>query len=141
GPTNGNPFLDVTFSAHFARIQADSAATKVTGFYDGDGNYRVRFMPDKPGQWHYVTESSSPALAGQNGEFTVTPLTAKNHGPVRVAHTYHFAYADGKAYKQIGTTCYAWVHQNDALQKQTLKTLGASPFNKVRFCIFPKHYD
>ena len=42
GPTNGNPFLDVRFSAAFT----DGCKTiEVPGFYDGDGVYRVRFMP------------------------------------------------------------------------------------------------
>jgi hypothetical protein len=36
------------------------------------------------------------------------------------------------------TTCYAWIHQPEELQRQTLETLAASPFNKIRFCVFPK---
>jgi hypothetical protein len=64
-----------------------------------------------------------------------------NHGPVGVAHTFHFAYADGKPFKELGTTCYVWNLQGEALEEQTLKTLAASPFNKIRFCVFPKHYD
>jgi hypothetical protein len=64
-----------------------------------------------------------------------------NHGPVGVANTYHFAYADGVAYKQIGTTCYVWSHQGDELEEQTLATLGTAPFNKMRMCVFPKSYD
>jgi hypothetical protein len=71
----------------------------------------------------------------------VTPPSAKNHGPVRVAQTYHFAYADGTPFRQLGTTAYAWTHQDNALQEQTLRTLAASPFNKIRFCVFPKNYD
>src|SRR6185436_19095969 len=67
--------------------------------------------------------------------------SVNNHGPVHVAHTYHFAYADGTPYKQLGTTCYVWTHQDEALQEQTLKTLAASPFNKIRFCVFPKRYQ
>ncbi len=59
---------------------------------------------------------------------------------MRVAHTYHWAYADGTPYKQIGTTCYAWVHQGDVLEEQTLQTLRIAPFNKLRMCVFPKHY-
>jgi hypothetical protein len=137
GPTNGNPFLDVKFSARFT--QGDSTI-EANGFYDGDGIYRVRFMPEKKGKWSYSTASSAKELNGQSGEFTVTPPSANNHGPVHVAHTFHFAYADGKAYKQLGTTCYVWTHQPDELQEQTLKTLAASPFNKIRFCIFPKRY-
>ena len=51
------------------------------------------------------------------------------------------AYADGTPYKQLGTTCYVWTHQPDALQQQTLRTLAGSPFNKLRFCVFPKRYS
>ena len=137
GPTNGNPFLDVKFSAKFA--QGDSTV-EANGFYDGDGIYRVRFMPEKQGAWHYVTESSSAELNGKTGELSVTKPLALDHGPVHVAHTYHFAYADGTPYKQLGTTCYVWELQPEALQQETLKTLASAPFNKIRFCVFPKHY-
>jgi hypothetical protein len=138
GPTNGNPFLDVHFAARFSQ---DYDSTEVTGFYDGDGIYRVRFMPEKQGQWSYRTISSAKELNGKTGEFTATKPSANNHGPVRVAHAFHFAYTDGKPYKQVGTTCYVWTHQGDALEEQTLKTLVSSPFNKIRFCVFPKRYN
>ena len=137
GPTNGNPFLDVSFAAHFT--QGDTAVA-ATGFYDGNGIYRVRFMPEKTGLWRYVTESSSAGLNGKTGTFTVTQPVPANHGPVRVAETFHFAYADGSPYQELGTTCYVWQLQDEALQAQTLKTLAASPFNKLRFCVFPKRY-
>jgi hypothetical protein len=138
GPTNGNPFLDVRFSAKFFQ---DDASFETAGFYDGDGIYHVRFMPQRNGLWHYLTSSSRAELDAKTGEFAVTPATGKNHGPVHVAHTFHFAYADGTPYKELGTTCYVWQHQPETLQEQTLKTLAASPFNKIRFCVFPKHYD
>jgi hypothetical protein len=137
GPTNGNPFLDEQFSAHFT--QGDTAI-EANGFYDGDGIYRVRFMPEKQGKWSYTTASTAKELNGKSGGFTVSPPSASNHGPVHVAHTFHFAYADGAPYKQLGTTCYVWNHQSDALEELTLKTLAASPFNKLRMCVFPKRY-
>jgi hypothetical protein len=138
GPSNGNPFLDVRLSARFFQ---DDTVIEALGFYDGDGVYRVRFMPEKQGRWRYVTRSNHPELDGKTGEFTVTPPSANNHGSVRVRNTFHFAYADGTPFKQVGTTCYAWIHQDDALQEQTLNTLAASPFNKMRMCVFPKRYD
>jgi hypothetical protein len=138
GPTNGNPFLDVQFSASFT--QGDSTVS-ASGFYDGGGIYRVRFMPEKQGEWHYVTESFNAELNGKTGYFTVTPPSPDNHGPVRVANTFHFAYADGKPFKELGTTCYAWIYQNEPLEEQTLKTLASSPFNKIRMCVFPKRGD
>jgi hypothetical protein len=98
-------------------------------------------MPFLKGHWRYLTKSSVPQLDGRTGEFMVSPPSAKNHGPVHVTNVFHFAYADGKPFKQIGTTCYVWNHQGDALEEQTLKTLASAPFNKLRFCVFPKHYD
>ncbi len=136
GPTNGNPFIDVQLSARFS---LDDTNIDVSGFYDGGGMYRVRFMPEKQGRWHYVMRSNVRELNGQNGEFTVTPPSARNHGPVRVQHMYHFAYADSTPFRPIGTTCYNWHHMADALEEETLASLAASPFNKIRMCIFPKH--
>ena len=137
GPQEGNPFLDVEFTARFT--QGDRSF-EPQGFYDGDGVYRVRFMPDAAGPWRFVTRSNRKELDGRSGEFTCTAPAPGNHGPVRVHNTYHLAYADGTPYFQVGTTCYAWVHQPEALQQQTLKTLATSPFNKIRFCVFPKSY-
>ena len=138
GPTNGNPFLDVTFSAKFTQ---GTTTLETSGFYDGDGIYRVRFMPETTGEWHYRTASSAHKLNHKSGTFTVVPASAQNHGMVMVTNTFHFAYADGTPYRELGTTCYAWVHQNEQLEEQTLATLATSPFNKLRMCIFPKYYD
>ncbi|MCC6455801.1 MAG: DUF5060 domain-containing protein [Caldilineaceae bacterium] len=137
GPTEDNPFLDVKFSAHFSQGHRTIA---VDGFYDGEGVYRVRFMPDVEGAWRYVTHSNRPELEGAAGEFTVVAPGPENHGPISVHSTYHFAYADGTPYHQIGTTCYVWNHQGDELEEQTLATLKTAPFNKMRMCVFPKHY-
>ena len=134
GPTDGNPFIDVTLSARFMQ---GGRTFDVAGFYDGEGVYKVRFMPDATGEWRFETAGNRPELAGQRGAFTVTPPGKNNHGPVRVARTFHFDYADGTPYRELGTTCYAWTHRPDALEEQTLKSLAASPFNKVRMCVFP----
>src|SRR5262245_1873814 len=145
GPTDGNPFSDVELEAQLElSVAPDRSPTvapiSVKGFYDGDGVYRIRFMPKTTGQWHYKTRSNRTQLDGKEGTFTVVAPTKKNHGPVRVRNTYHFGYADGTPYFPFGTTCYAWIHQSDELQKQTLETLAGSPFNKVRMCVFPKWY-
>ena len=138
GSAEGNPFVDVELCAEFAH---GHRTVTVAGFYDGEGVYKVRFMPDTPGEWRYRTFSNSTLLRAREGAFTCDPPAEGNHGPVRVANTYHFGYADGTPYKQIGTTCYAWTHQGDELEEQTLATLAAAPFNKLRMCVFPKSYD
>jgi len=138
GPAGGNPFVDVSLGATFTH---GAVTHDAPGFYDGEGVYRIRFMPEATGEWSYVTHSNRAELAGRTGAFTVTAPAAGHHGPVRVAHTFHFAYADGTPYAPFGTTCYAWIHQGDALEAETLRTLAASPFNKLRMCVFPKRYD
>ncbi len=137
GPADGNPFADVELHGHFA---LGKTQVRVRGFYDGGGTYRIRFMPEQAGTWRYTTTSNRPELDGKRGELKVTKPSASNRGPVRVDSTHHFAYADGSPYYPIGTTIYAMVHQPEALQQQTLQTLAAAPFNKLRFCVFPKWY-
>ena len=135
GPEEGNPFLDVRLAATFS----DGHRThEVDGFYDGEGVYRIRFMPEAPGSWRYETRSNRWDLTGRSGVFTVTPAREGNRGPVRVAHTYHFAYADGTPFKPIGTTAYSWTHRGEAMEEQTLETLAAAPFNKLRMAVFPQ---
>ncbi|GGG08322.1 DUF5605 domain-containing protein [Paenibacillus abyssi] len=137
GPNHGNPFVDVALSAEF---RCEGRTLQTLGFYDGAGVYRVRFMPDAEGEWTYRTHSSARSLDRIEGGFICTSASEGNHGPVRVKNTYHFAYEDGSPYIPVGTTCYAWTHQGDALEEETLESLKASPFNKMRMCVFPKSY-
>lgn len=138
GPEGGNPFVDVKLSAEFKQR---GRIFKPEGFYDGNGVYRIRFMPDRLGRWTYITKSNRRELDGKKGRFTCIKPSPGNHGPVRVHKTWHFAYADGGPYFQVGTTCYAWVHQGSAMEEQTLATLKDAPFNKMRMCVFPKSYS
>src|ERR1700760_4265567 len=85
GPSNGNPFVDVQFGAVFS---IDRRELQVDGFYDGDGRYRIRFMPDTQGTWHYHTVSNSPALSDHTGTFEAVAPKPENHGPVGVCNTY-----------------------------------------------------
>jgi len=138
GPTSGNPFTDVRLSAQFT----DGKQTiPVAGFYDGDGVYRVHFMPPSLGVWKFNTNSNLPELTGKTGQFICIPPSAANHGPVRVSNTFHFAYTDGTPFVCMGTTCYAWAHEPEAIEDQTLATLRDSPFDKVRMCLIPSLAD
>ena len=135
GPSSGNPFADVGLTATFDN---GHRSAEVRGFYDGEGIYRVRFMPDEPGLWQYRTRSNVWPLTDMTGRFEVTPAGPGNHGPVRVAHQFHFAYADGTRYYPVGTTTYNWLHRPAETQEATLRTLASSPFNKLRMLIFPE---
>jgi hypothetical protein len=137
GPSHGNPFVDVALRA---TITGPTGTFSVPGFYDGGGTYRVRYMPEGLGTWSFSTASNARSLDAISGSFTVTAPREGVHGPVRVADTFHFAYADGTRYRPIGTTSYVWNHQGEELEEKTLATLADGPFNKMRMCVFPKSY-
>ena len=138
GPSTGNPFVEVSLTATFRR---KNRALTVEGFYDGNGVYKVRFMPDELGEWSWTTASNVQQLHAKAGIFTCVAPESGNSGPVSVRDGYHFAYADGTPYVECGTTCYAWAFQPEATERQTIATLTASPFNKLRMCLFPKWYQ
>jgi hypothetical protein len=135
GPSTGNPFKEQTVKAV---ITGKNETKEIDGFYDGNGKYKVRFMPSFQGEYQFHVTSSFQETA--EGRFRVTEPSKDNHGPVRVAGTWHFAYEDGTPYYSVGTTCYVWELQSDERIRETLDNLKAARFNKIRFCIFPKHY-
>lgn len=134
GPSTGNPFKDVTLTATFRQ---GHRTVEVKGFYDGEGVYRVRFMPDEPGSWTYKTASSAAELNGKTGSFECVPATAGNHGPVNTAHQFHFEHADGTPYFPFGTTTYALLFTSEENAANSLAGMTGM-FNKSRVCILPK---
>ncbi len=135
GPMDGNPFVDCELFGTFTHHGEQKI---VPGFYDGNGLFKVRFMPSFEGNYSFFTVGNFPE-ASSSGVFIVTPPRADNHGIVR-ARGYHFEYEDGNTYYPVGTTCYAWTLQQQAIREKTLETLSNGFFNKIRFCVFPKHY-
>lgn len=63
GPVRGESEDRSVFSLH---IQSQ----EFEGFYCGNGQYKVRFMPKSIGVWSYVTTSLIEQLNNQTGEFT-----------------------------------------------------------------------
>ncbi|WP_246447583.1 DUF5605 domain-containing protein [Novosphingobium flavum] len=135
GPANGNPFIDVDLAAMFSNGRISVA---IPGFHDGEGTYRIRFSPPQTGRWTWTTTSNAKALDGRTGAFDCVAPRAGNRGPVEITPDgYHFRHADGTPFKPVGTTAYSWALQSDQRCAETLKTLAASPFNKIRMCVFP----
>jgi len=134
----GDPFSDVSIRAVFKH---KDSAVETVGFYDGDNAYKIRFMPEHEGEWTYTTYSNLLELDKKRGSFECVPPSIGNHGYVKVKGELHLEYADKTPHYSFGTTCYAWIHQSMELQEKTLETLKNSAFNKMRMCVFPKHYD
>ncbi len=137
GRADGNPFTDYTIQGQFA---GEGESVTVDGFYDGHGIYRVRFMPSFPGDYSF-TVSGSFSDETVSGTFHVVNACEGTYGPVHVVDVYHFASSDGTPFYPLGTTCYVWHLQPDRLIEETLQSLRQAGFNKIRFCVLPKHYD
>jgi len=133
-----NPYVDDSISAIF---QCGDKKISVHGFYDGNGIYTVRFMPPATGTWYYITKSNIQELNAQKGKFECKAASGNNHGPVKVRNQHHFEYADGMPYYPFGTTVYSYIHQDSQHVGVALNTLAKSPFNKLRFLVFPHWQD
>ena len=118
-----------------AEFTCGDTVQTVKGFYDGDGRYVVRFLPQKAGTWHWKVSGCITA----EGEETCQEADA-HHGLVQAVDS-QFAHEDGSLFIPFGTTVYALASQEDALVEETLESLKYSPFNKLRMCVFPKDYD
>lgn len=126
-------FVKVDVAAEFT---VNDEVITVKGFYAGNGTYKIRFYPKQAGNYHYVVKG----IVQAKGNIVCEPANTSCHGMVLADGT-HFRYEDGTWFYPFGTTVYALIHQEQALIDQTIETLVAAPFNKVRMCMFPKHYD
>ncbi|MDC7286610.1 DUF5060 domain-containing protein [Blautia schinkii] len=86
-----------------------------------------------------VQDAAVQNAAVQGTAMGTNALEGIGHGMVQ-AEGMHFVYEDGTRYTPVGTTVYALPHQPQALIDQTFDTLAGSPYNKLRWCVFPKSF-
>jgi hypothetical protein len=98
----------ITFTAPSGRQKT------VSGFWNGELDWRVRFMPSEVGTWHYRTQCTDADNAGlhqQEGQFVCepnpSPLALYQHGSVghRLGERF-LRHADGTPF--FYTACTAW---------------------------------
>ncbi|MBE5889336.1 MAG: DUF4038 domain-containing protein [Lachnospiraceae bacterium] len=134
---DGATLNDQWASVDVTAVFTDQSGSKtVKGFYAGDGVYKVRYMPETVGE---VSWKVSGVVSGEGKEIC-EPAAEDRHGIVR-ANGVHLMNADGSWFFSFGTTVYGLAHQDKEITEQTFDTLSKNPFNKVRMCVFPKHYD
>ncbi|MSU60095.1 MAG: DUF5060 domain-containing protein [Pedosphaera sp.] len=107
-----NPPQELTVKATF--ISPLGEEHRVEGFWDGGRTWRVRFAPDLPGKWNFVTfcsDSANTGLHKQSGDFLCQAALARHaldrHGPIRVARDRrHFEHSDRTPFLWLGDV--AW---------------------------------
>lgn len=134
---NTNPFKIVFYAIVCC---PNGEKKKIDGFYDGSDIFCLRFMPEIKGNYSLKTFSKLKELNGKIIDFECIDPLPNSHGRVVVKDKYWFEYCDKSPYFEAGTTCYAWIHQNQEVQQETLTTLAKGYFNKIRMCVFPKWY-
>lgn len=125
--------VEVELSATFSN---GDETVIVKGFYAGEGVYKVRFLPMQPGTYYYTVQG----IIQKKGKLEIEAADADMHGVLR-AEGVQLKYSDGTGLVPFGTTVYALAHQSEALIEETFETLQKAPFNKIRMCVFPKHYQ
>lgn len=108
----------------------------VSGFYAGDGKYIIRYLPQHEG---LVRWKVSGLFTAEGEEECRACVDGIHHGLVKPCGT-AMKFEDGTFCRPFGTTVYGMMHQPKALIAETIETMIASPFDKIRTCMFPKHY-
>jgi hypothetical protein len=100
--------VKVTFTG--ASGEALGKTRTVEAFWDGQHNYRARFMPDAFGDWCWLSFSRDVALDGHGRGLRCTERLPDAHasskGPLRASEKfpYTFAHANGEPFYLIGDT-------------------------------------
>ncbi len=112
---------------------------RLTGFYDGDGTWKVRLAPLSLGQWELTTESDDPELNGKSAtvECVANPNDAV-HGGLLIdpANPHHFVWEDGTRYLFLAYECdWLWALDTDDPELPTvnafLDKLDEHGFNHI----------
>ena len=138
GPATGIPS---SMSRSTSSSRHENREVAAPGFYDGEGVYRVRFMPDAEGEWTYRTRSNVAALNGLSrrvrcgaaggGQSRPGPRAqplpfrlCRRHALLPLRH--HLLRLDAPAARRCS-----------ARRSRRCEPRG---FNKLRMAVFPKHY-
>lgn len=139
-----NPLYDIKVEA----IVTSPSGKQYTidAFWDGGSCWKVRFMPNETGVWHYrtcATDASNKTLHDQTGTFTCrkkkTALAIYTHG--KITHepgNYHLTYADGTPFFYLG--CTAWngaLRSTDAEWETYITQRHENNYTAIQFVTTP----
>lgn len=110
-------------TAEFRGVSGNASGKEITitGFWDGDQTWKVRFAPPESGTWQYQTISDDPGLHGKSGEIEVIHWNRKSlsdvptrRGLIQVSdvNTHTFSYYDGTPFLWIGDTWWNWTKRS-----------------------------
>ena len=135
-----NPFWDVTVQVE---LTAPSGRQHVVdAFWDGAHTWRMRFCPDKVGEWQWTftcSDAADTGLSGPQGSFRCVPYVGDNplyqRGPVRLsAGRTRFCHANGDPFFWLSDTAWNGVlRSREADWDRYLRTRRQQGFTAVQF--------
>lgn len=109
-----NPYLDgpgVTAIFEGKSGNAKGLTYRITGFWDGENTWKIRFAPLKTGTWSYETTSVDPGLNRKRGTFTATPPSQDKistdvlyHGFLEKNDSFSWKLSDRTPFLPVGET-------------------------------------
>ncbi|HZG24955.1 MAG TPA: DUF4038 domain-containing protein [Chitinophagaceae bacterium] len=135
-----NPLYEARLKLQFT--SPTGRVKNVYGFWDGELNWKARFMPDEKGLWKWKSSCSDTAnkgLDGLSGSFTCTAnrstLQLYQKGAIkRTPGKYHLQYSDGSPF--FWTGCTAWngtLKSTDEEWDYYLENRRANSYNVIQF--------
>lgn len=109
-----NPYRDV--EARVVLTGPDGETRSTALFWDGNKTWRLRFSPDRVGQWQWQTESADEGLHGHSGDFEAVASELRGGVAMMDGHVTHFQYQNGEPMWFVGDT--AWALVTDSVEKQ-----------------------
>ncbi len=94
---SGNPF-HIDFTGTFTHTSSGRTLTQF-GFYAGDDTWKIYFMPDRTGEWTFVTSSPDSDLNAKTGSFTC--VSSGLPGSLEPYATRRWKLADGEATQPV----------------------------------------
>ena len=132
---NLNPF-DVKLNCRFTHTEGDSLVAP--GFYNGHGQWLVRFAPNRVGTWSWSSRSSITDLDGMSGSIEVAGNDSDNHGALQICkdNPRALCYEDGSPYHLLAFEAdwlFALDYGNPGLPKtkHLVNTIADNGFNQI----------
>jgi hypothetical protein len=134
-PDVRDPFTEASVTGQFEA--AGQAATQVNGFCDSDDGsvFRIRFMPDKPGEYTYtVTYKQGDFTKSHQGTFRATDGHLRGILRVDPKYPWHFIWeGTGQHFFWDGTTAFLMMGwRDDSVIHGIIDRLSSLEVNRIR---------
>lgn len=136
-----SPFTE-NFDAIFTHKNGNTQ--KVSGFYNGNSEWLLRFSASLEGEWTFKTTSSIKKLQNKRGKIIVSKNNQNNKGAIVLnkENPQHFYYENGDPYFLMAFECdwlYALDYKNNKEIPKTnhfLNLLNQNGFNQIVMNVF-----